>query len=619
MSVSSATANGSAIFFNEKVCAPSLRARNKEATEDNCSWVVNYNGNINNNNRNNNNHVRAVSEFRQRMEKEPGHIDISYDSLLAAYMECRRNKAWSETAAAFEIHYERELIALRDEIRRGEYKPRPSITFLVEWPTLREVFAAMFRDRIVQTWIAQRINPLFEAQFIPASFNCRVGKGTLAAVKYLQEAIRVKSENYTKDCYILKYDLSGFFMSINRAMVTEKLCRFIEERYDGEDKATLLYLSRVTLLNSPAEDCVMKGNAARWKDLAPNKSLFTVPEGYGLPIGNITSQLIANFLLDDADHYLTETLGLTIDRYVDDTATVDSDKEKMLMAMPLIREYLWESAGVKVNPRKYYLQHWKKGVKFLGMIVKGERLYVANRTVGKAMCRLHGYNVKAEENGAAWCKANAEAFVSTMNSYLGLMRQGQEYGLRRRFCGMISEAWLKYVVVEWDFTKITLKQRYKHRERVKRMLQCKRNKATKNYKIPKAKRMTARVFSGEKNLPAVEQFNTGRKKGCIVRWDFETVKTRIPEVDKRAAFRKRKAEARAARKGANQQEPELMEGVEVDSGLVAYSEMRYIGKPDPEKVVADIGYDLDLRYGDAPRPEIDLDYYRTAIAALPDA
>lgn len=54
----------SAIFFNEKVCALSFRAKVKIVTEDNCSWVVTNNGNVNNNNRNNNNYVRAVSEFR---------------------------------------------------------------------------------------------------------------------------------------------------------------------------------------------------------------------------------------------------------------------------------------------------------------------------------------------------------------------------------------------------------------------------------------------------------------------------------------------------------------------------------------------------------------------------
>ena len=52
-----------------------------------------------------------------------------------------------------------------------------------------------------------------------------------------------------------------------------------------------------------------------------------------------------NFLLDETDHYLTETLGLDIDRYVDDTATVDCDKEKLLLAMPLIREHLWQTSS----------------------------------------------------------------------------------------------------------------------------------------------------------------------------------------------------------------------------------------------------------------------------------
>lgn len=101
--------------------------------------------------------------------------------------------------------------------------------------------------------------------------------------------------------------------------------------------------------------------------------------------------------------------------------------------------------------------------------------------------------------------------------------------------------------------------------------------------------MTARVFSGSANVPAaVEQFNTGRKRGCIVRWDFEPVKTTIPEVDKRANFRRRKALSRAAKGEQPLPVEELQQGAEVDSGMVAYSEMRYIGIPTPERVLADI-------------------------------
>ena len=111
-----------------------------------------------------------------------------------------------------------------------------------------------------------------------------------------------------------------------------------------------LSLTQITLLNSPAEGCIIQGDPRRVGGAAaPNKSLFTVPEGYGLPDRETSPRSSwRTSLLDETDHYLTETLGLDIDRYVDDTATVDRDKEKLLLAMPLIREHLWQTAEVRV-------------------------------------------------------------------------------------------------------------------------------------------------------------------------------------------------------------------------------------------------------------------------------
>ena len=445
-----------------------------------CAWNVNMNnGNTNNNNKNNNNYVRAVSEFQKRMENATGNIGVSYDDLLQAYMDCRHNKRGTHNAIAFEINYEANLLALRDEINSRTYSPDRSIAFIITKPVQREIFAADFRDRIVHHWIALRIEPLLEQAFISESFNCRKGKGTLAGIKCLHEMIREKSENYTRDCWVLKYDLKGFFMSINRQKVTDKLCRFIEERYDGEDKPTLIYLCRQVLLNAPEENCIIKGSRSEWNGLSADKSLFTVPKGYGLPIGNLTSQLIANFLLNDADHYLKEELGLSIVRYVDDTATVGCDKAAMLAAMPAIREYLWESAGAKVHPKKFYLQHYTKGVSFIGAVVKRERIYLANRSLGNAYKRLHKFNELAAEN-PDFAKRNAEYFTSCINSFLGLMRHCNAYALRRDYIDAISPEWRKVVYPDKDFTKLIIKKRFKPRERIKFALRKQRRKALRN-------------------------------------------------------------------------------------------------------------------------------------------
>ncbi|MBQ9598109.1 MAG: hypothetical protein IJR34_07680 [Bacteroidales bacterium] len=442
------------------------------------------NGNTNNNNRNNNNYVRAVSEFHLKMENMAlGNISISFSSLLDAYQDCKHNKAGTPSCVAFDMHYMQNLVALRDEINAQAYEPGKSIAFVVHRPVDREVFAADFRDRIIHHWIAQRIEPLLEKIFIDSSFNCRKDKGTLNSIYYLRDLIKAKSQDYTRDCWVLKWDLKGFFMSINRQLVCDKLCAFLADSYKEDDLDTLLYLCRITLLNAPEKNCVLRGDPSEWDSLPANKSLFTVPDGYGLPIGNLPSQLVANFLLNDADHYLQETLDISIDRYVDDCAAVDEDEQKMLLAMPLLREYLWKTAQVTINPKKYQIQHYSKGVKWVGGVVKFDRLYLSNRTVGAAYDRVFFFN-RFAENHPDRMRKRAEYFVSCINSYLGLMVHFNEYGLRRRFVGMISPAWFKYVYSTGNFSKLAVKKKYKHRERIKTALRKQRHKSFNKHKLP---------------------------------------------------------------------------------------------------------------------------------------
>ena len=71
-----------------------------------------------------------------------------------------------------------------------------------------------FRDRIIHHNIIRKLMPIFENQFIYDTYSCRVGKGTLFGIKRLEYFMRSATHNYTREAYILKLDLSGFFMSI---------------------------------------------------------------------------------------------------------------------------------------------------------------------------------------------------------------------------------------------------------------------------------------------------------------------------------------------------------------------------------------------------------------------
>ncbi len=150
--------------------------------------------------------------------KIPG-CSIKIEEIFEAYFNCRSNKRRTANTLAFEVDYERSLIKLLDEINTGLYSPGKSIAFVVNRPVKREIFAADFRDRVVHHLIINRLNPLFEKEFIRDSYACRVNKGTHYGIIRIDSFIRKCSKNYTENCFILKLDIKAFFMSINRRLI----------------------------------------------------------------------------------------------------------------------------------------------------------------------------------------------------------------------------------------------------------------------------------------------------------------------------------------------------------------------------------------------------------------
>lgn len=121
---------------------------------------------------------------------------IKADELFQAYFDCRSNKRRTANAMAFEVDYESKLIQLLENINTGNYYPGKSIAFIVNKPVKREIFAADFRDRIVHHLIINKLNPLFEKDFIRDSFACRVEKVTHYGIKRVDTFIRRCSKNY---------------------------------------------------------------------------------------------------------------------------------------------------------------------------------------------------------------------------------------------------------------------------------------------------------------------------------------------------------------------------------------------------------------------------------------
>ena len=244
---------------------------------------------------------------------------IELSELFEAYEGCRKNKRNTMNAIAFEVDYESNLIALCDDINHGTYQPGRSIAFIVNKPVKREIFAADFRDRVVHHLIINKLNPLFEKTFIYDSYACRQERGTHFGIKRLDRFIRQCSHNYTQDCYVLKLDIQGFFMAIDKRVLWAQLQSFIIDQYCFADKDFLLSLCQKIIFNNPTKNCHIKGSQRHWQDLPRDKSLFYSAPDCGLPIGNLTSQIFANFYMNDFDHFIKHGLGVRYyGRYVDD-------------------------------------------------------------------------------------------------------------------------------------------------------------------------------------------------------------------------------------------------------------------------------------------------------------
>ena len=298
---------------------------------NNNAWNLNFNSSnhdTNNNNRNNGQSVRPVQVFTAGPQGGVPHRGLQLlADLIVAYRDARRHKRSKFYQRHFEMNQERELVKLRDELLERRYVARPSSCFIIHDPKMREVFAAEFRDRVVHHLFYNYTHKLFERTFIADCYSCIEGRGTHYGVDRLRRHILSCSQNWTKPCYVLKLDVKGYFMSINRARLLAR-CRELlgRARRVGGRGATALpggglvgtapravreldwdlvdYLLESICMLNPVENCRVRGNRDEWKRLPRDKSLFHSRSGCGLPIGNLSSQLFSNIYLGVLDDFM---------------------------------------------------------------------------------------------------------------------------------------------------------------------------------------------------------------------------------------------------------------------------------------------------------------------------
>ncbi|MDD2870384.1 MAG: reverse transcriptase domain-containing protein [Candidatus Gracilibacteria bacterium] len=401
---------------------------------------------------------------------------LLYD-LFQSYYDARKNKRNTINSLDFEFRLEENLINLYEELISGKYEVGKSIYFIQTHPVKREIFAGNFRDRIVHHLIYNYISPIFEKNFIYDSYSCRKGKGTSFGIKRIEKFIRSCSENYKEDCYILKLDISGYFMSIDKDILFEKIEKILKNYYSlfqreypqGEglepkyiynlDYNLILNLIKKVIYNDPTKNAIFKGKREDYIGLPKNKSLFFAEPGTGLPIGNLTSQLFSNIYLSDFDKYVKNELKCKYyGRYVDDFIIVHKDKDYLTKLIPIITAYLKENLKLTLHPKKIYLQHYTKGVLFLGAFIKPHRKYIRKRSIGYFYNKINLLNNRIKNSNYKVDYSLKQDFIAILNSYLGMMKHYKTYKLRRKILiNQVSAYFWNYFYISGGYSKVKKK------------------------------------------------------------------------------------------------------------------------------------------------------------------
>jgi len=351
--------------------------------------------------------------------------DLTVSEIFQAYYDCRKAKRNTWNALLFEQNLERNLMDLYYELVSGEYQPGRSIMFVVTRPKPREVWAANFRDRVVHHVLYNRYADHFYRRFIHDSYACIPEKGTLRAANRVQHFIRSATKNHTQPAWFLKADIANFFVSINKQILDELLMKHITHPW-------WVWLTRLILHKDPRDNVYIKSDAALLSKVPPHKSLLNATTGFGLPIGNLSSQFFANVYLDALDQYAKHTLKLRhYARYVDDIVVIGDSGSELNKAYEKMSAFAETDLAVKFHPNKKEINRVDAGVNFVGYVIKPWCKYVRRSTIDNMYKRTA-------------VQTDFESLRATANSYFGMLRNANAYGERKRVAQHLSKSGCRF-------------------------------------------------------------------------------------------------------------------------------------------------------------------------------
>ena len=301
----------------------------------------------------------------------------STDNILLAIRKASKGKKRSGVVRRIIGSKEHYANKIREMLLTDSYRPCEYITETIYDGTRkkeRQIYKAKFYpDQIIHWAIVLQVDPIVKRGSYLYSCGNIKGRGPLFGKRYVQQNIRHK---YKETKYNLSLDIHHFYPSVKPQLTMQLLNRKIK------DKRVLGLLDKI--LNKEDQ----------------------------LPIGNLLSMCLSNFVLEGLDHYIKQSLRTKCyTRYVDDMMLFSPNKKILHKARRKIAYFL-KKIGLKIKDN-WQVSRTRDAFTFIGY-----RFYRFKTILTKQIMLRISRKVRRVSKKNSWNPHNCQSIIS----YLGIIR-----------------------------------------------------------------------------------------------------------------------------------------------------------------------------------------------------
>ena len=338
---------------------------------------------------------------------------LKYEHALEMYNKikrsCRNRRAVYEFSLNLNTHIMNILLLLKDR----KYKFSRYKIFMIRDPKFRIIMSENIPDKLVNHLVSKYVLlPALESKLIDTNVATRIDKGSGYAFDMFTKYIN-KLKYSKKEIYILKIDIKKYFYNIDHEILMKLVRKYIRDK----DALEILDIIIDSTNEEYVNKVINKLNITDREKAIKLKMIKDIPlyqKGKGLPIGNMTSQILAIFYMNDVDHYIKENLGFKYYiRYMDDLLIIDTDLDKLKKSFDLIVKEI-KKLNLDINS-KSNIYKLSNGISFLGYMFKlnkNNKLIVRynNKTIRRINRRLKNLY-----------KYDYEKYLKSYGSYKGYL------------------------------------------------------------------------------------------------------------------------------------------------------------------------------------------------------